>query len=311
MLISDLLRRLRALPPKRQAGLLAGCAALCSFALTLLLPMGALLPAPRALLGGDYGDSTAGAAGQGWSSIVILTPDPSTPTAVPCPTYTGERPGRDEVSRALERAADAYHLPRNLLFAVAWQESSWRQDARSCDGGVGLMQIQNSTWEWLNAQQAPACALRQTSYDPMTLQGNADLGAKFLAWLSCYYTYWGGNGGVSVSAPGNMTSAWYYQQAGLRLPDTRKADGSPNTESLCAAVLDDPAYPEYEALHAASAEVWSCPYDATSDDPTLLDFVLSAYNQGVHRTNDSGIQNWGYVRSVEAYISLFAIGVLP
>ncbi|HEX8034777.1 MAG TPA: transglycosylase SLT domain-containing protein, partial [Ktedonobacterales bacterium] len=83
-----------------------------------------------------------------------------------CPTYTGNNPSQSQIRAALYTAADTYHLPRNLLLAVAWQESRWHEDVTSCDGGIGLMQLQYYTWPWLNSQSVPACGLTATNYDP-------------------------------------------------------------------------------------------------------------------------------------------------
>jgi hypothetical protein len=259
---------------------------------------------------------------------VTATPLPPTATAVAspsgtsasaaivgdcqeCPYYTGHNPSQSQISSAILAAADLYHLPQNLLLAVAWQESKWHEDVTSCDGGIGLMQVQYYTYPWLNGQSVPECGLSATSYDPNTLQGNADLGAKFLAWLSCFYSYWGNNGGSSLSNPGTYTIAWYYQQAHLQYPDTLNAGGSPNSGSLCAAVFNDPANPEYQTLPSTTSDPWSCPYSATAADATLLDFTLSAYNEGPGYTDENGIQNWSYVDSVEAFIPEFAAGSLP
>ena len=228
-----------------------------------------------------------------------------------CPYYSGNNPSQSQIQSALYAAADLYHLPRNLLLAVAWQESTWHEDVTSCDGGIGLMQIQYYTYPWLNSQSAPECGLSSTSYVPSTLQGNADLGAKFLAWLSCFYSFWGNNGGSSLASPGVDTIDWYYQQAHLQYPDTLNANGTPNSQSLCAAVFNDPGNPEYAALPSTTSAAWSCPYSATAGDATLLDFTLSAYNEGPGYTDQYGIQNWGYVDGVEGFIPQFAAGTLP
>ena len=228
-----------------------------------------------------------------------------------CPYYSGNNPSQSQIRSALYAAADLYHLPRNLLLAVAWQESTWHEDVTSCDGGIGLMQIQYYTYPWLNSQSVPECGLSSTSYVPSTLQGNADLGGKFLAWLSCFYSFWGNNGGSSLVSPGVDTIDWYYQQAHLQYPDTLNANGTPNSQSLCAAVFNDPGNPQYAALPSTISATWSCPYSATAGDATLLDFTLSAYNEGPGYTDQYGIQNWGYVDGVEGFIPQFASGTLP
>ncbi len=234
-----------------------------------------------------------------------------TATCATCPVYLGDNPDQATIAAALDAAALKYGLPANLLKAVAWQESRWHVDVLSCDGGIGLMQIQYYTYPWLNSVVVPACNLVATSDDPYTLEGNADLGAKYLKWLSCFYSYWGDNGGSSPTSPGAYTIAAYYQQAGLQYPDTLNADGTVNPDSFCAAVYNDPSHPEYAALPSTSGDVWSCPYSATTGDNTLLDMTLSAYNEGAGYTDQYGIQNPWYVSGVEGWIPQFDSGALP
>lgn len=223
----------------------------------------------------------------------------------PCPYYAGNNPSQSMIRAALYAAADTYHLPHNLLLAVAWQESHWHQDVLSCDGGIGLMQVQYYTWPWLNSVSEANCGLPATSYDPNTLQGNANLGAKYLAYLSCFYSYDGGHAGT-LQMPASYTIAWYYQKAGLAYPDLTNPKGS-----LCAAVYNDPSHPEYRDLPSTTAATWSCPYSATAGDTTLLDITLSAYNEGPGYTDTCGICNPWYVQSVEGYIPQFYAGTLP
>lgn len=226
-------------------------------------------------------------------------------TCQQCPYYKGGNPTQSQIQSALFAAADQYHLPHNLLQAVAWQESKWHEDVVSCDGGIGLMQVQYYTWPWLNGLSIAQCNLVPTSYDPNTLQGNADLGAKYLQYLSCFYSYLGDDGGTSPSNPSRFTSAWYYQNANLSYPDSNAP------HSLCAGVFNDPNNPEYAALPSTTAQPWSCPFSATAGDNTLLNIVLSAYNEGPGAVSTCGICNPGYVQNVEAYIPQFAAASLP
>jgi hypothetical protein len=272
-----------------------------------ICPTATALPTPTATAATT---STPGATATA-TSTEAASPTAGSANCQQCPTYSGNNPSQSQISSALYAAAELYHLPRNLLLAVAWQESKWHQDVTSCDGGIGLMQIQYYTYPWLNSQSVPECGLTATTYDPNTLAGNADLGAKFLAWLSCFYSYWGNNGGSSLASPGLDTIDWYYQQAQLQYPDTLNSNGTPNPQSLCAAVWSDPNHPEYQSLPSTKSDPWSCPYSATAGDATLLDFTLSAYNEGPTYTDENGIQNWPYVDAVEGFIFQFAAGSLP
>jgi hypothetical protein len=156
------------------------------------------------------------------------TPPPTAGTCVPCGEDAGTNPSQAEIAAALEAAAAQYQLPVNLLSAVAWQESKWHEDVTSCDGGLGLMQVQYYTVPWLNALSLPVCGLEPTQYDaPSTsVEDNAFLGAKYLKWLQCLYAY-NGPGGGSPSAPANGGSAYYYAQARLAYPDTQTLHGTP------------------------------------------------------------------------------------
>lgn len=234
-----------------------------------------------------------------------------------CPYFSGNNPSQSAIAAALQTAANTYGLPYKLLEAVAWQESNWHENVRSCDGGIGLMQIQYYTYPWLNTVSEPSCGLIPTSYSPFDLQGNADLGAKLLKYLNCFYSFQGSDTSATPNKPGQYTIAWYYQQAGLQDPDTLNADGSTNANSLCAAIYNDPNRPWYPALRDSSSvpvtqvETWACPYTATAGDNTLLDMVLSAYNEGAGYTDQNGIQNWNYVQGVADKIAAFETGALP
>jgi hypothetical protein len=229
----------------------------------------------------------------------------------PCPYYAGNNPTQSAIRAALYTAADTYHLPRNLLLAVAWQESKWHEDVTSCDGGIGLMQLQYYTWPWLNTVSEPGCGLSATKDDPLTLQGNANLGAKYLVYVSCYYSYYGDSAGT-LKAPAKYTVDWYYQQAGMQYPDIVNAQGTPTAAtSLCAAVFNDPNHLEYPDMPSTTAQPWPCPYSAKVNDTTLLDITLSAYNQGPGYTSQCGICNPWYVTAVEGFIPRFYTGALP
>ncbi len=227
--------------------------------------------------------------------------------------YLGNNPNQSTLRADLDAAADTYHLPHHLVEAVAWQESRWHEDVTSCDGGIGLMQIQYYNVDWLNQVSIPECGLSATSNDVHTAQGNANLGAKYLAYLACFYSYWGGKAGTSLTQPAANTVDWYYlnHQPPLQYPDSTNANGTPNPNSLCAAVFSSPSHPEYPDMPSTKAQPWPCPYSATAGDTTLLDITLSAYNEGPGYTDSCGICNPWYVSGVEGFIPQFYSGALP
>lgn len=234
-------------------------------------------------------------------------PGTPTPTAVPgcsfCPfqfqpnTYT-----LDQAKAILVAAANDYHLPVELILALSHDESSWNPYIIGCSDDFGLMQIKVrpvTFWHSLDDASIPECGLTPTTYDPYTAEGNALLGAKLVASILCYFEFYGGHLGASRAMPGPNTTVWYYQQAHVNWPDLDLANGNPNPASLCATNYAAPAYKVLAPLTAA----WSCPFTPMAGDATLLDIVISAYNQGISGVSQNGIQNWSYVRSIETQIA--------
>ena len=83
---------------------------------------------------------------------------------------------RPQVTAMLRRAAAIYHLPANLLLAIAWQESGSYQHVIARDGGIGVMQLMPYTAQSLNA----STGIRR---DPYHLWDNINLGATYLSFL--------------------------------------------------------------------------------------------------------------------------------
>lgn len=97
---------------------------------------------------------------------------------------------RSEVRAMLISAADQHGLPRNLVLAIAWQESGWTQHVISWDGGVGTMQLMWYTTQWLNNYMGKR-------YNPYSLYGNIQLGTDYLDIL---WHDFGGNLNAIISA---------------------------------------------------------------------------------------------------------------
>ncbi|HVK26493.1 MAG TPA: lytic transglycosylase domain-containing protein [Actinokineospora sp.] len=87
-------------------------------------------------------------------------------------------------------------LPRNLIEAVAWQESGWKSSIIACDGGIGTMQVMPATASWLN---------QRFGFDPVrdatVLQDNTDLGAAYLEYLVYYFGHAAVNDDFTLIGP--------------------------------------------------------------------------------------------------------------
>jgi Soluble lytic murein transglycosylase and related regulatory proteins (some contain LysM/invasin domains) len=81
-----------------------------------------------------------------------------------------------QVVRLLRQAAARHRLPYDLLLAIAWQESGWRQHVIAHDGGIGAMQLMPYTAQSLNR-------MVHRHYDPYKLADNIELGAIYLRTL--------------------------------------------------------------------------------------------------------------------------------
>ncbi|HEX8178655.1 MAG TPA: lytic transglycosylase domain-containing protein [Pyrinomonadaceae bacterium] len=79
--------------------------------------------------------------------------------------------GDHEIDLIILHAGQQFGVDPRLLHAVIWQESRYKQDARSGAGAQGLMQMIPATAKRFNCDNA---------YDP---QANVTAGAKYLRWL--------------------------------------------------------------------------------------------------------------------------------
>jgi len=121
---------------------------------------------------------------------VPTPPPPRKPASPPpnCPTYYGPKAPFVDVRAALDRASGTAFwpsqpgitVPRNLMHAIAWQESGWQSTIVACDLGIGTMQVMPDTAAWLNQRFID-------SYDVKTLTGNTMLGAEYIEWLIKYF----------------------------------------------------------------------------------------------------------------------------
>jgi LysM repeat protein len=119
-----------------------------------LLLAGTVLRLPG---GSSYVSDSVTPSSESAATEVSRASDPPYPTA--------ERVSGSEVADTA-----AYHgVPAALAEAIAWQESGFNNDEVSATGAVGVMQIEPSTWQWINTRLtggetlAPAAASTNVS----------------------------------------------------------------------------------------------------------------------------------------------------
>ncbi len=86
---------------------------------------------------------------------------------------------REYLRPILIRYAQENGLPADLVMALAWVESSWRKNAVSDIGAVGVMQLMPKTVEYVSKQ---LLGLR-TNLDPKNPTSNVRMGTRYLKQL--------------------------------------------------------------------------------------------------------------------------------
>lgn len=107
--------------------------------------------------------------------------------------YIARRLHPTEYAELVSASSAEFGVPRSVIFAVIWTESSFRADAFSSAGAIGLMQIMPETFDWLllksgeeyenGALYEPAVNIR---YGTMLL---AMLYGEFGRWDTAYAAY--------------------------------------------------------------------------------------------------------------------------
>jgi transglycosylase-like protein with SLT domain len=163
-------------------------------------------------LSGDAGDNTPPAAAAApWEAGVVEADGKPLPTApppgpvpvdgVPRPAVAAPSPAtssttapaaaasgraddlvpaeREYLRPILVRYAQENGLPADLVMALAWVESSWRRNAVSDVGAIGVMQLMPNTVEFVSKK---LLGLRM-NLDPRNPTSNVRMGAKYLRHL--------------------------------------------------------------------------------------------------------------------------------
>lgn len=87
----------------------------------------------------------------------------------------------------VEAYSEKYSVPKDIIYAVIKNESSYQSDAISYKGAIGLMQITPSTYEWLCSKESPALTDVELLYSPKT---NIQYGTLLLSILYSEYGVW-------------------------------------------------------------------------------------------------------------------------
>ena len=82
--------------------------------------------------------------------------------------------------------AEEYRVPREVVYAVIHTESSFRIEAQSHAGAIGLMQITPDTFDWLKLKMGERLDIG-TLYDPNV---NIKYGTYFLSMLYSEFNSW-------------------------------------------------------------------------------------------------------------------------
>jgi LysM repeat protein len=114
-------------------------------------------------------------------TIGEAAPRPSTPTTTT--TTTAAPAPRAEPADDLLLAptfthwAAVYHVPQDLLEAIAWKESTWTPDAVGPGGHLGITQLSPATVELIEG------GLLGRDMDPLDPDDGIQMGARFLRYL--------------------------------------------------------------------------------------------------------------------------------
>ena len=87
---------------------------------------------------------------------------------------SADLPAPAPVGATLERQAASHGVETALVKAVAWQESGWRQSARSSVGAIGVMQVMPGTADYVNS------ALDHGNLNVRKTEDNVHLGVAYL-----------------------------------------------------------------------------------------------------------------------------------
>lgn len=144
----------------------------------------------------SHGGSTGGGGGGGSASGILPNG-----TVLWYDYQALQWASQSTIGADLRQEAWNHGISARLVEAIAAQESGWRQNVISFDGGIGIMQLMPGTAMFVNS-------MYHTHLDPYHTVGNARLGVLFLRWL---WNYFGGNLYDVISAYNEGASAVVHQ----------------------------------------------------------------------------------------------------
>ena len=107
-------------------------------------------------------------------------------------------------SDIVEKYAEEYDVPREIIYSVINTESGFNSAAQSGAGAIGLMQIMPDTFEWI-AMKMGETLLEGLIYDPHT---NIRYGTYFLRYLYKEFDSWDIAFAAYNAGPSRVKNNW-------------------------------------------------------------------------------------------------------
>jgi N-acetylmuramoyl-L-alanine amidase len=129
---------------------------------------------------------------------------PSARAVAKLPADLRDSPSRLELIPTFKAEAARYHVPADMLMAMAYTESRWRADAVSSSGAVGVCQLLPATSRWLAREMIGLPKL-----NPKVAADNIRMGARLLRQLLDSFkterlalaSYFEGHGSIARHGP--------------------------------------------------------------------------------------------------------------
>lgn len=152
-----------------------------------------------------------------------------------------------EYTVVVEANAAEYRLEENLVYAVIWAESKFKEDAESPAGAMGLMQLTQETYDWVSTHEG---MVMPENGDIWTPENNIRAGCGLLRFLLNHY----GSLEVALSAynagMGNV-SGWLQDEKYSSDGKTLDTIPFPETDQYVKKVLQ--TYEIYRQIYASTA----------------------------------------------------------